>query len=131
MAQRLVDDLDNTQFADKTISFCLDSTIYDVDLCEANIKRLEEVLKPFIEVARTRGAVRSAPVRRPGERVSLSRSHKTPPGRAEQLAAVREWARKAGYEVSDRGRIPEAVVEAFDEAHKTNVAASPQFSSPV
>ena len=35
----------------------------------------------------------------------------------EQAGAIREWARKNGHEVSDRGRIPAAVVEAFEAAH--------------
>jgi hypothetical protein len=35
----------------------------------------------------------------------------------EQNQAVREWAAKNGYEVSERGRIPASVVEAFDKAH--------------
>ncbi|WP_442973052.1 Lsr2 family DNA-binding protein [Rhodococcus sp. NBC_00294] len=35
----------------------------------------------------------------------------------EQTRAIREWANANGYEVSDRGRIPAAVVEAFDAAH--------------
>ncbi|WP_198538015.1 Lsr2 dimerization domain-containing protein, partial [Mycobacteroides chelonae] len=35
----------------------------------------------------------------------------------EQLAAIRQWARKHGYEVSDRGRIKAEVIEAFEAAH--------------
>ncbi|GAB1688600.1 hypothetical protein KRM28CT15_04030 [Krasilnikovia sp. M28-CT-15] len=31
----------------------------------------------------------------------------------DQNQAIREWAAKNGYEVSERGRIPSAVVEAF------------------
>ncbi|WP_458864192.1 Lsr2 family DNA-binding protein [Mycobacteroides abscessus] len=33
------------------------------------------------------------------------------------MAAIRQWARKNGYEVSDRGRIKAEVVEAFEAAH--------------
>lgn len=35
----------------------------------------------------------------------------------EELAAIRDWARRHGYEVADRGRIRSEVVEAFDAAH--------------
>jgi hypothetical protein len=35
----------------------------------------------------------------------------------EQNAAIREWARKRGMSVSDRGRIPSEVLEAY---HKEN-----------
>jgi hypothetical protein len=35
----------------------------------------------------------------------------------EQASAIREWARKNGHNVSDRGRIPASVVNAYEEAH--------------
>lgn len=31
--------------------------------------------------------------------------------------AIRTWARENGHEVSERGRIPASVVEAYDAAH--------------
>lgn len=38
-------------------------------------------------------------------------------GNPEELAKVREWAKAAGYEVSSRGRISQAVRDAYDAAH--------------
>ncbi len=35
----------------------------------------------------------------------------------EQSKAIREWARGQGLEVSDRGRIPTSVTEAYQQAH--------------
>jgi hypothetical protein len=35
----------------------------------------------------------------------------------EQAGAIRDWARKNGHAVSDRGRIPASVVEAYEGAH--------------
>ncbi|EUA49714.1 protein lsr2 [Mycobacteroides abscessus subsp. bolletii 1513] len=35
----------------------------------------------------------------------------------EQSAAIREWARKNGHNVSSRGRIPAEVVDAFNAAN--------------
>ena len=35
----------------------------------------------------------------------------------EQAGAIRDWARKNGHAVSDRGRIPASVVEAYEAAH--------------
>jgi len=37
--------------------------------------------------------------------------------RKSDLAAIRSWANQNGYKVSDRGRVPAAVVEAYDAAH--------------
>jgi hypothetical protein len=34
-----------------------------------------------------------------------------------QLAAIRDWARQNGYEVSDRGRVPRSIVDEFNAAH--------------
>ncbi|MGW3399058.1 Lsr2 family DNA-binding protein [Streptomyces hydrogenans] len=30
---------------------------------------------------------------------------------------MREWARAQGYDVPDRGRIPAAVIQAWEQAH--------------
>jgi hypothetical protein len=35
----------------------------------------------------------------------------------ELAGAIREWARKNGHAVSDRGRIPASVVDAYESAH--------------
>ncbi|MBC9714737.1 Lsr2 family protein [Streptomyces sp. TRM66268-LWL] len=55
------------------------------------------------------------------------RTHRTPPSgttpgpasghRSMNLREVREWARANGYNLPDRGRIPSAVVEAWQRAH--------------
>lgn len=45
------------------------------------------------------------------------RTHGRAVGNREHTAAVRAWARRNGYGVSDRGRIPTAVQQAFDAAH--------------
>ena len=35
----------------------------------------------------------------------------------ETTKAIREWAIREGYELSDRGRIPQSIIEAFEAAH--------------
>jgi hypothetical protein len=35
----------------------------------------------------------------------------------EETATIRAWARENGHEVSERGRIPKAVVQAYQSAH--------------
>jgi hypothetical protein len=34
----------------------------------------------------------------------------------EETHAIREWARENGHQVSDRGRIPKSVIEAYQAA---------------
>lgn len=55
----------------------------------------------------------------PGSTVSRSTIGASGTGRRskEQLTSIRDWARKNGYSVSDRGRIPSDVLEAYDAAH--------------
>ncbi|WP_381805589.1 histone-like nucleoid-structuring protein Lsr2 [Streptomyces niveus] len=35
-----------------------------------------------------------------------------------QLAAIRTWARANGHQVADQGRVPQAIVDAYDAAHQ-------------
>lgn len=108
MAQRvqvlLVDDIDNTD-ADETVTFALDGVSYEIDLNTANAAKLRDALAPWVGHAR-----------RSGGRKATGRS--TSGGaRRKDVSAVREWARKNGHDVSERGRIPAAVQEAYDKAN--------------
>lgn len=99
----LVDDIDGGE-AKRTVTFALDGKTYEIDLNDANLERLNEALAPFIEKARkVTGATRRTGVRQ-----------QTSSGDA---SAVREWAREQGYEVSDRGRVPKEIRDAYDAAH--------------
>jgi hypothetical protein len=106
---RLVDDLDG-DVADETVEFGVDGKNYEIDLSTANAKNLRDALAEFVASARRAGGRRrgggapAAAARRP----SIDR---------EQNQAIREWARKRGMKVSDRGRIPAEVLEAY---HKEN-----------
>jgi Lsr2 len=106
---RLVDDLDGA-VADETVEFGVDGKNYEIDLSTTNAKKLRDSLSEFVASARRAGGRRrggSAPAvaaRRP----SIDR---------EQNQAIREWARKRGMKVSDRGRIPADVLESY---HKEN-----------
>jgi hypothetical protein len=117
MAQKLVvslvDDLDGTSSDDiSTVNFALDGANYEIDLNDRNAERLRDTLERFIIAARRTGGrvKRPAASTGPATRPTASR---------EQTKAVREWAKRAGHQVSDRGRIPADVVAAFEEAHAT------------
>ena len=51
---KLIDDLDGGD-ADETVSFALDGRSYEIDVSVANVARLRDALKPFVEKARVRG----------------------------------------------------------------------------
>jgi hypothetical protein len=110
----LSDDLDEDVPADETVSFSLDGTNYEIDLSEKNANELRDAFSRYVQAARkvSRGG---------GGRASGGgRSRATGGGGRmdrEQAGAIRDWARKNGHNVSDRGRIPASVVEAYEAAH--------------
>jgi hypothetical protein len=106
---RLVDDLDG-EVADETVEFGVDGKNYEIDLSTANAKKLRDALAEFVAAARRAGG------RRRGGGAPAAASHRPSIDR-EQNQAIREWARKRGMKVSDRGRIPAEVLEAY---HKEN-----------
>ncbi|MDR2377808.1 MAG: Lsr2 family protein [Bifidobacteriaceae bacterium] len=117
MAQRvqvlLVDDLDGSE-ATETVTFGLDGATYEIDLSEAHAAELREGLAKWTESAR-----------RLSPRGSRSnRSAPRPPGRprraaaSDDIAKIRAWARAQKLEVSDRGRIPAPIRDAYYAANK-------------
>jgi len=108
----LSDDLDEDVPADETVSFSLDGTSYEIDLSDKNAKEMRDAFSRYVSAARKVGR---------GTRASGGgRSRATGGGGRmdrEQAGAIRDWARKNGHDVSDRGRIPASVVEAYEAAH--------------
>jgi hypothetical protein len=113
MAQKiqvlLVDDLDGGD-ADETVGFGLDGATYEIDLSGANAAKLRDALGPFVGHARrmSRGSSR------PGSSGRGSRGARVD---REQTQAIREWARKNGHQISERGRIPATILEAYNSSH--------------
>jgi hypothetical protein len=114
MAQKvtvtLVDDLDGST-AEETVEFGLDGASYTIDLSGDNAGRLREALDEYVDHARRAGGRKRAAGRVAG------RAPRPASADREQNQAIREWARKQGMKVSDRGRIPAEVLESY---HKTN-----------
>ncbi|SEP54309.1 MULTISPECIES: histone-like nucleoid-structuring protein Lsr2 [Amycolatopsis] len=114
MAQRvevaLVDDLDGSD-AEETVEFGLDGVSYQIDLSEDNAAELRDALAQYVEHARRMGGRRRSATR-PSVAVAAATKAPTHVDR-EQNQAIRKWARSNGYDVSDRGRIPSEVVEAY------------------
>lgn len=107
----LVDDLDGSEEDVENVLLALDGANYEIDLSSSNSGRLREKLARFIDAA-SPVKVKSAPTKRS----SRGRAAPVPPNR-DQVQAIREWAKSAGYEVSSRGRIAKAIQDAFDAAH--------------
>jgi nucleoid-associated protein Lsr2 len=102
---RLIDDIDGGA-ADETVAFGIDGKSYEIDLSGPNAGKLRDAFAAYVGSARRlggrRGGAASAAARRP----LVDR---------EQNQAIREWARKRGMKVSERGRIPAEVLEAYQK----------------
>ncbi len=119
MAQKvtvsLVDDLDGGQ-ADETVEFALDGVSYQIDLSNENATELRDALSGYLDSARRAGGRKKPGPRPAGGGGGRSSSGQTSADR-EQNQAIRDWARKRGLKVSDRGRIPADIVEQYHKAH--------------
>lgn len=107
MAQKvtitLVDDIDESE-ADETLTFGLDGVNYEIDLNGTHAAELREAMAPYV------GHGRRVSGRR---RTGASTASAGGPSAAE----IRAWARKSGFEVPDRGRIPADVRTAYEAAN--------------
>jgi hypothetical protein len=106
----LVDDVDNVP-ADETVSIGLDGTWFELDLSNSNADELRKVMDQWIQHAR-RVSTRSTG----GGAASATASGARTRGAADRArsAAIREWARTQGFEISARGRISSEIVRAWE-----------------
>lgn len=106
----LIDDIDGSP-ADEQVEFAVDGKSYEIDLSAANSAKLRNALAPFISAARRTGGGRR------GSGSSSASSPSRPAADREQNQAIREWAQAQGMKISERGRIPSNVLEAYHAAH--------------
>lgn len=109
----LVDDLDGSTEDVENVLLALDGTSYEIDLSAANADKLRSKLARFVDAA-TPVKGRSALA---AKRAVKAKAAAPAPANRDQVQAIREWAKSAGFEVSSRGRISKAIQEAFDAAH--------------
>jgi Lsr2 len=99
----LLDDIDGSR-ADETLKFGVDGTLYEIDLNAKHADKLRSSLAQYILKARRVGR---------GQVAATGRGHASARSDREQNQAIREWAKVKGLDVSDRGRIPQSVVEQY------------------
>jgi Lsr2 len=130
MAQKvlveMLDDLDGSP-ATHTVPFGLDGISYEIDLSDDNAAALRDELARFINAGRRTGGRKL--------RVATGQSTAGTTDR-ERSRAIRAWASENGYEVSDRGRVKQEIIDAYDAAQnapaapkrRSRKAATPEFS---
>lgn len=100
----IVDDIDGSSPAE-TVRFGLDGVDYEIDLSEKNAAALRQALESYLAAARRTGGRRGAKAR---------------PATTDRVrnVKIRQWAKASGYQVSDRGRLAQDIIDAYDAAQK-------------
>lgn len=99
-----------------SVAFGYDGRLLELDLCHEHLSQFSDAISPWASVARPYGSYGGPPqegqegARRAARRPSTPRVGTS----RERLAAIREWAKAQGMEVSDRGRIPASVMQAYE-----------------
>jgi Lsr2 len=102
VTESLVDDMDGKSAADETVEFEIDGISYQIDLSSKNARKMRKDLGKWIAAARRVGGRR---------RRSLVGGIRT--SSPDESRAIRQWARRHGFEVGERGRIPSEIVGAY------------------
>lgn len=120
IVHQLVDDLDGTVLevgAGETVLFSLDGTAYEIDLTDDNAAALRDAFAPYIAAGRSVSARGASSARSAGAPRSAGGARKQRRSGQRDYAPIRAWAAQNGYTLSERGRVPAAVLDAYDAAN--------------
>jgi hypothetical protein len=96
---------------EKPVELTYGGVAYRTDLCPTHAAELAGVLDPYLQTAERIAARRNpATATRPLDERPRRPARRDPI----QVGAIRTWARANGYDVSDRGRIPREVEDAYN-----------------
>jgi hypothetical protein len=109
------DDVTGERIADEDVQpilWSLDGRGYRSVLTPERVAKFREMLTEFADNAEV------VPMEQLASRRRRSRSSAARPSvDREQNQAIRDWARKEGMPVNDRGRLPAQLIDAFNAAH--------------
>ncbi len=114
IVHQLVDDVDGTVLEvgeGETVLFSLDGVAYEIDVSDENAAALRNAFATYIDAARPVSSSRG-----PRSAAASAAERKRRRNGQQDYGPVREWAKSNGYKVSERGRIPASVLEAFEAA---------------
>jgi len=106
----LQDDLDGSEKDVRVVKFGFEGVNYEIDLGPANFDKLGQLLAPYMAVARKDASSR---------RITGPATKAKGMTAAEQRAfnqRVRDWAKSQKQKVSERGRVPAKLIEAYHAA---------------
>ncbi len=113
IVHQIVDDIDGSVLEvgeGETVLFSLDGTAYEIDLSSDHAAELRDALAPYVSAGR-----RVAGGGRSSGNGSSGRARRATSDR--DYTEIRAWAKANGHQVSERGRVPSTVLDAYDAAH--------------
>lgn len=117
----LIDDLDGKTPAER-VYFYADGKRYQIDLSTENESKLQDVIDAYhkaLEPYMTAKGVKSVDLIPVTAQPSSSRTTRRSSSKSDyDPSEVRAWAQENGYEIGDRGRIPEEIQEAYRNRSK-------------
>jgi hypothetical protein len=110
----LIDDLDGSRLQEgegDTVTFAYQGAEYTIDLSQKHVDEFHDAMAKYIAAAqKVSGRRASSSSNSPRSNGASAKPDKN------QLGAVRAWARENGHKVSDRGRVSQEVLNAFNAA---------------
>jgi hypothetical protein len=113
--------VDRTPKGHSALKVGYDGYVYSLDLCAKHAEDFHDTIQGLMNISAERERVAGQPRRlRSSATASPAPSSAEPrvPARRdrEQIQAIRDWANAHGFSVSNRGRIPAEVEQAFHDA---------------
>lgn len=112
---RMTDDFDRTKTADEVKEIGWEGYIYTLDLTAKNVEGLRAVLEPYLKAAHEKVKWPKANRRKSNDPIPtpvLAIADKS------TRQEIKEWAQNNGFDVNDRGRLPDKIIQAYTEAHR-------------
>ncbi|MEI5100079.1 Lsr2 family protein [Streptomyces sp. PmtG] len=108
VVRTLVDDLSGEESDEITTNTILvNGAGIEIDLTPENYDKLLEVLNPYFHAKGARRVRGGSGAKGKGSKAG---------GGSQDTSEIRAWARENSYEVSDRGRVPARVREAYEDS---------------
>ena len=108
------DDFDDKEIQDglaETIDFTWEGSSYTIDLRPENAAKFRKDLEKWVAAATKVTGRRGRP------KASGTRAPSGSGRSKEELGAIRDWLKKEGHEVNDRGRIRADLIALYEESH--------------
>jgi Lsr2 len=93
--------------ADVTVTFGIDGTWYEIDLNATNADEFRRLVATYVDAGRRVGNLPGGD----GARVRSTDNN---------AKVIRDWASEQGMPVPARGRLPRAVIEAYDASQQAS-----------